>query len=212
MQNNKQTLTTGLAKLNITLTDAQLDQCLTFIELLKKWNKAYNLTAITDSEQMVIKHLLDSLALIPHLPKGSIIDVGSGAGLPGIPLAIALPTQAFTLLDSDGKRTRFCTQAKIELQLKNLTVINQRAEKYLPDHGYDVVLSRAFTNLPEMLHKTAQLCCNNGLFLAMKGQYPQRELEQLPTGYKVEQITELTVPMLNEDRHIVYIKKEHQDG
>lgn len=159
---------------------------LSYLLLLKKWNSAYNLTAVRDLESMVNKHILDSLAIIPWLKGDRIIDVGTGAGLPGIPLAITQPEKNFVLLDSNGKKTRFLNEVKRQLDLKNLEVVHFRVENYRPTQGFDTVISRAFSSLAQMIHWTEHLVATDGMWLAMKGRYPDAELHEIQKKYTVE--------------------------
>lgn len=198
-------LVQGIAALGLTLDSAQQERLLAYLALLVKWNKAYNLTAIRDPLEMVTKHLLDSLAVLPHLHGTQVLDVGSGAGLPGIPLAIADPAREFTLLDSNGKKTRFLLQAKGELGLSNLSVVHSRLEQYRPGQLFDTVTARAFASLADMTAGTAQLLAPGGSLLAMKGEFPQAELDALPLGFVVREIIALTVPGLEAQRHLVRI-------
>lgn len=147
-----------------------------YLLLLHKWNAAYNLTAVRDLDSMIGKHILDSLAILPWLQGNKIIDVGTGAGLPGIPLAIAKPETQFVLLDSNGKKTRFLNEVKRQLDLKNLEIVQFRVENYHPNAGFDTVISRAFSSLEQMIHWTQHLIAKDGLWLAMKGRYPDAEL------------------------------------
>ena len=179
-----------------------------YLILLQKWNRRYNLTSIVDAKEMVIKHILDSLAIRPFIVGQRIIDVGSGAGLPGIPLAITLPEKQFVLLDSRGKKTRFLTQVKIDLELKNVDIIGERCEKYHPAHCFDVVVARAFSNLSEMLKCTQHLVCQSGIFLAMKGVFPWEELNAIPNGFAVERIEPLHIPNLLAKRHVILMAKK----
>lgn len=205
MSNKRQEtlLRAGLVELGLNLRDHQVSQLLAFLNLLKKWNKAYNLTAIDDPEEMVALHLLDSLAILPHLEGQRFIDVGTGPGLPGIPLAIALPDKHFTLLDSNGKRVRFLFQVKVALGLKNIEEIHGRSEDYRPKEGFDGVISRAFTALPDMVDKTHHLLADTGTFYAMKGRMPEKELSELPKPYNVSSCYPLSVPGVGAERHLV---------
>ncbi|RUR18422.1 16S rRNA (guanine(527)-N(7))-methyltransferase RsmG [Legionella sp. km535] len=160
-----------------------------YLLLLKKWNTAYNLTAVREPEAMISKHLLDSLAILPWLKGNRILDVGTGAGLPGIPLAIANPDKHFVLLDSNGKKIRFLTEVKRQLDLKNLEVVQFRVENYHPAQGFDTVTSRAFSSLEQMIYWTKHLIANNGIWLAMKGRYPDTELNMIHQTYQVEKYT-----------------------
>lgn len=200
-----QTLAQGIAALGLPLDVARQERLLAYLALLVKWNKAYNLTAIRDPQEMVTKHLLDSLAVLPHLHGAQVLDVGSGAGLPGIPLAIYDPARQFTLLDSNGKKTRFLLQAKGELGLSNLSVVHSRLEQYRPGQLFDTVTARAFASLADMTAGTAHLLAPGGALLAMKGEYPQDELDALPPGFVVREIIALTVPGLEAQRHLVRI-------
>jgi len=182
----KALLKQGLQSLGLK---AVCDPLLQYLLLLNKWNVAYNLTAIRDLESMVSKHLLDSLAILPWLNGVRILDVGTGAGLPGIPLAIANPEIHFVLLDSNGKKTRFLQEAKRQLDLKNLEIVQFRVENYHPAQGFDTVISRAFSSLEQMIHWTEHLLAKDGNWLAMKGRYPDTELDIIQQKYRVERYT-----------------------
>lgn len=215
-----------MAALNLECGEHQKKQLLDFAALLLKWNRVYNLTSISDPQQIIIKHLLDSLTLVPFLqgprsgpePVGSpelvdgqqggkrIIDVGSGAGLPGLPLAIMFPDYNFLLLDSNSKKTRFIVQAVSELGLKNCHVETSPVQDFQPDRRFDIVTSRALTSLVEMIEKTAHLCAKNGLFLLMKGTFPTQELETLPDEVIVRSVDRVEVPGLDAERHIVCLQ------
>lgn len=182
---------------------------LQYLELLEKWNKVYNLTAVREKEEMVTHHLLDCLSIIPHLEylkETRVLDVGSGAGLPGIILALIKPEWKVTLLDSSHKKTSFLKQASIELGLQNVGVVTERAEQWQAPHLYDLIISRAFSDLAEFVDLTAHLCAPSGRFVAMKGLYPYEELEQLPSHIQQEQIISFQVPKLNAARHLVMLK------
>ncbi len=176
-----------------------------YLGLLQRWNGAYNLTAIRDPVQMVIKHLIDSLAVAPYIPSGAkhLIDVGTGAGLPGVPLALLNPHHHYDLLDSNGKKTRFLFQVKTELGLANMSVHRQRVESWKPPRPYDVVLSRAFASLADMVDGCSQLIDQHGCFLAMKGARPDAEMTALNEVCDVRAVHRLDVPGLKEDRHLV---------
>ena len=176
-----------------TTNDTLLETALAYLELLIKWNKAYNLTAVRDPAQMVTRHLLDSLAVLPYINGSHVIDVGSGAGLPGIPLALMCPERQFTLLDSNNKKTRFMTQAVIELGLKNVVVKHCRVEQ-LAEPPFDTVISRAFATIADMLTVAGHLAGTDGKYLAMKGVFPEEELAALPPGYHAEVVHTLQVP------------------
>jgi len=180
----------------------QLAQFEQYLALMTKWNKTYNLTAITDLDEMVVRHLLDSLAINPFLHGTQICDVGSGAGLPGIPLAIANSEKHFTLIDANNKKARFLTQVKIELKLDNVEVVHARAEEYQPKICFDTIVSRAFSSINVMLYTTKHLCCKDGIFLAMKGVYPEDELRDLDPNFKIKWVKELKIPELDAQRHL----------
>ncbi len=203
----RQQLETGIGRLGLSLSEHQLQQLLDYLGLLGKWNRAYNLTAVRDPAEMVSRHLLDSLSVVPFATGRRVIDVGTGPGLPGIPLAICYPQHAFTLLDSNGKKTRFLTQARMELGLQNVTVVNGRVEAHQPAEPYDQVISRAFSALQDMLAWTAHLCRPEGEFLAMKGLYPDDEVAALDPAFQVTASHALAVPGSEGQRHLLIIKK-----
>ena len=195
----------GLTALGVSLPQAARKSLLGYRDLLAKWNRTYNLTSITEPAQMISHHLLDSLAVLPHLPIGRVIDIGTGPGLPGIPLSIARPEQQFVLLDSNGKKTRFINQVVGELGLHNVTVINERVENYRPEKRFDVVISRAFATINDMLEASTHLVTEKGLFLAMKGKYPHSEVEQLPRGFELISAVPLTIKGLDAERHLLML-------
>lgn len=176
------------ALLELELCDTKVSLLNSYINLLDKWNKAYNLTAIRDINEMLDRHLVDSLSIAKHIQGERFIDVGTGPGLPGIPLAILYPEKHFTLLDSNGKKTRFLNQSKIELGLDNISIINDRIENCHPQQKFDGVLSRAFATLEDMLEGSEQVCEEGGHFYAMKGVYPEIELQAIGKPYKVQPI------------------------
>ncbi|WP_245929448.1 16S rRNA (guanine(527)-N(7))-methyltransferase RsmG [Agarilytica rhodophyticola] len=195
--------------MNYPLESSKISLLLDYLELLIKWNSAYNLSAIRDPEQMLYKHLLDSLSVAPFV-EGSLakhfIDVGTGAGLPGIPLAICYEDKQFTLLDSAGKKTRFLQQVVHTLGLKNVKVVNTRVESYVPEQGYDVVISRAFASLTDMIQWCKHLLTPDGQFWAMKGVFPQDELSDVEKHYMVESCSKLQVPGDVGERCLLIIK------
>ncbi|MGK0440605.1 MAG: 16S rRNA (guanine527-N7)-methyltransferase [Pseudohongiellaceae bacterium] len=206
----RQVLLAGIDDLSLSFTEQTIDKFLVYHQLLIKWNKAYNLTAVRDPLEMVGRHLLDSLSICQMLDGQRFIDVGAGAGLPGIVLAIAFPERQFDLLDSNGKKTRFLFQAKTELALGNIEIHHSRVEQYQVASGYDGVLSRAFANLADMVNTSEQLLAEGGYFYAMKGIYPEQELKQLselPKSYKVEHCYPLQVPGESAERHLVVIRR-----
>jgi len=203
-------LEAGMQNMGVDYTSLQRDQLLAYLELLISWNKAYNLTAIRDPAQMIALHLLDSLTVLPHVTGEHLIDVGTGAGLPGIPLAIMYPDKQFTLLDSNGKKTRFLFQVRCHLGLTNVVEIQSRVEQHQPRKCYDAVLSRAFTSIADMVDKCHHLLAAQGVFLAMKGKFPQSELSEVAKDYKVETSHTLQVPGVEGERHLIVIGRCHQ--
>ena len=201
----------GCDTLGLAPDPAQHSQLLEYLALLLKWNKAYNLTAVRDPGQMVTRHLLDSLAVAPHLPAGPVIDVGTGAGLPGVPLAIMIPATRFALLDSNGKKTRFLFQVKTALCLDNMQIHHARVESFRPPELFAAVVSRAFASLADMAAGCRHLLAPAGRLLAMKGAYPEQELAALDPQYKVSAVYALAVPGLDEQRHLVEIML-HDNG
>lgn len=180
---------------------------LDYLALLAKWNRVYNLTAIRGEMKWISHHLLDSLAVVPHLPAGRLVDAGSGAGLPGIPIAFACPERPVTLLDSNQKKGAFLTQASAELALTNVKVVIERAESYRPDHAFDIVISRAFSSIADFIRLAGHLCSPGGVLAAMKGARPDTEIAQLPDSWKAETIIPLHVPRLDAERHLVMLRK-----
>ncbi|QFU25078.1 16S rRNA (guanine(527)-N(7))-methyltransferase RsmG [Shewanella eurypsychrophilus] len=197
-----------LAEMNLTATEQQKKQLIGFVEMLNKWNKAYNLTAVRDPEQMLIRHVMDSLAVSEHLVGEHFIDVGTGPGLPGIPLAIMNPDKSFVLLDSLGKRIRFQKQVQHELSINNISSVESRVEAYEPEVKFDGVLSRAFASIEDMLHWCHHLPTENGCYYALKGQLADDEMAKLPEGFEVTDVIELTVPCLDEQRHLLRVVKK----
>ena len=198
-------LEAGLEQLGLALGEHQRAQLQAYLDLLERWNRRFNLTAVRDRDQMVIRHLLDSLSIRPFIRGRRVIDVGSGAGLPGIVLAIADPEREYTLLDSNGKKTRFLVQAKSVLGLRRLQVVQGRVERHRCDTGFDQILSRAFASLGAMIAACHHLLANAGEFLAMKGLYPEQELRDLPAGYDITAVDILRVPGLPEERCLLRI-------
>lgn len=201
----EQSIIEGVERLGIPLPDGAVERLAAYLALLERWNRAYNLTAVRDPDAMVIRHLLDSLSILPWIEGPRVLDVGSGAGLPGIPLAVARPGLAFCLLDSNGKRTRFLTQAVAELRLTNVEVVRSRVEDYQPPSLFNSVVSRAFATLAELLASAGRLCAPTGRLLAMKGVFPDDELARLPTGYVLAGVYPLHVPNLEAERHLVHL-------
>lgn len=197
----------GAQAMQIELSQAQQDSLMAYLGLFQKWNKAYNLTAIREPERMVSLHLLDSLAVHPYVQDvDNIIDVGTGPGLPGVVLAIMNPHKQFTLLDSNGKKTRFLFQARTALGLDNITIVNDRVEAYNPPQRFDMIISRAFASLADMTHWCQHLRAQDGCFLAMKGQYPDDEIRDIEPDFVVEETFVLTVPEVDGERHLLRIR------
>jgi len=199
-------LASGLEQMGLSLSTEQQDRLLDYIALLQKWNKVYNLTAVREPENMLYQHLLDSLAVLPYVGTGRLLDVGSGAGLPGIPLAVVKPELQISLLDSNHKKTTFLRQACIELGLSNVAVECVRVDIFTPQQSFDTVISRAFSDLSEFVRLSARLCRSGGTLLAMKGVYPHDELAQLPAEYQQVEVVALNVPGLEAQRHLVIIR------
>ncbi|MHB1231406.1 MAG: 16S rRNA (guanine(527)-N(7))-methyltransferase RsmG [Burkholderiales bacterium] len=203
-------LAAGLSALGLSLDAIQQQKLLDYLALIAKWNKVYNLTAVREPEAMLTQHLLDSLAVLPHLHATRVIDVGSGAGLPGIPFAIARPEWKIALLDSNHKKATFLRQACLELGLTNTEVVCERVEQYQPSEKFNTVISRAFSDLGEFARLTAHLAAKDGKLYAMKGVYPHDELGRLPPQFKAQEVIPLTVPGMDASRHLVIMGVEEQ--
>ncbi|WP_174509653.1 16S rRNA (guanine(527)-N(7))-methyltransferase RsmG [Klebsiella oxytoca] len=195
-----------LAEAGISLSDHQKNQLVGYVGLLDKWNKAYNLTSVRDPNEMLVRHILDSIVVAPHLKGSRFIDVGTGPGLPGIPLAIVCPQSHFTLLDSLGKRVRFLRQVQHELKLDNIEPVQSRVEAFPAEPPFDGVISRAFASLNDMVSWCHHLPTEEGAFYALKGVAQEEEMANLPDGYVVSEVIELQVPQLEGERHLVLIK------
>jgi 16S rRNA (guanine527-N7)-methyltransferase len=198
-------LTAGLAELGIVLDAAQRETLLAYLRLLAKWNRAFNLTAIRDPREMVPRQLLDSLSVLPQLRGRRVLDVGSGAGLPGVPLAVARPDAAFVLLDANGKKVRFLRQAVLELGLANVAPVQARVEAYRPTERVDTIVSRAFASLGDMVRASARLLAPDGRWVAMKGPGERVERRDLPAGLHVDSVA-VALPGLRADRRLVIIE------
>ncbi len=201
MDDCRKILVSGLEALNQELTEHQIEQLLTYIALIEKWNKSYNLTSIRDKVSMVPMHLLDSLAIVPFITGKRVIDIGTGAGLPGIVLAVCFPDIEFVLLDSNAKKTRFVQQAILELKLKNISICHNRVELYRPEHNFDIAITRAFASLEDIMRLTTHLLNNGGVLLAMKGQIPDVSMLE---AAKTE-LYPLSVPGIEGERCLVKI-------
>ncbi|HET7570229.1 MAG TPA: 16S rRNA (guanine(527)-N(7))-methyltransferase RsmG [Gammaproteobacteria bacterium] len=196
----------GVGALGIELDAAQRHKLCNFVRLIDKWNRAYNLSAIRTSGEMVNRHLVDSLSALPFVRAGRLLDVGTGAGLPGIPLAIARPTMDVVLLDGNGKKTRFCVQAAGELELDNVGVVHSRAEDYEPDEGFDTVISRAFGSLAAFAATAGHLLRAGGRLVAMKGNVTDEERAALPASWRVIENRPLTVPGAKSGRRVLVLE------
>ncbi|AAK03570.1 TPA: 16S rRNA (guanine(527)-N(7))-methyltransferase RsmG [Pasteurella multocida] len=190
----------------LSITDQQKEQLIKLVLLLNKWNKAYNLTSVRDPMEMLVKHILDSVVVSPHLQGKHFIDVGTGPGLPGLPLAIVNPNKHFVLLDSLGKRISFIRNAIRELGLDNVEAVLSRVEEYHPEQPFDGVLSRAFASLKDMTDWCQHLPKQDGYFYALKGLYHQEEVEELSEKFTIQQVIRLQVPELIGERHLVIVK------
>jgi 16S rRNA (guanine527-N7)-methyltransferase len=201
-------LRSKLQQTDIEVTEQQQNKLIDFILMMNKWNKAYNLTSVRDPQDMVLKHLLDSIVIAPYITEKVYIDVGTGPGLPGIPLAILYPDKTFILLDSLGKRVRFMTQVAHELKITNIQPVQSRVEDYVSTLQIDGVLSRAFASLKDMLHWCQHLVNSSGNFMALKGQLSEQEINELPAEFILKEVIKLSVPGVEGDRHLIKIQKK----
>lgn len=206
----RQRLSAGLAEQAAGVPASAIEPLLDYLDLLLRWNAAYNLTAVRDPDEMVTRHLLDSLAVLPYVQGARLADLGSGAGLPGIPLALARPFDEVLLVDSNGKKARFLREAVRRLGLTQTRVAEARVEAVRGQ--FDCVTARAFATLADMLAWGGHLLAPGGLWLALKGRFPQDELEQVPPGFRVEAIERLRVPGLDADRHVVAIRRDRHEA
>ena len=202
-------LMAGAAELGIPLSAAQAGQLLQLLDELDDWNQRMNLTAIRERAQQITKHLLDSLTVHAHLQGTSVVDIGTGAGFPGLPLAVTLPQVQFTLVDSTAKKLKFVEHAAQALGLHNVQTVHTRAEAYRPKERFDCVVSRAVGALETFVKGSGHLCVGGGRLLAMKGRYPTEELTHIPSGWKVAAVHRLNVPGLDEQRHLVELCRSH---
>lgn len=209
MKDWQQELDEGLRALGVA---GHADVLRRYVDLLVRWNRAFNLTAVRDPAEMVPRHILDSAVIAPFAGPGPLVDVGTGAGLPGIVLAVLRPDLEVMLLDSNGKKTRFCRQAVSELGLGNVAVTQVRVEDYRPREGFATVVSRAFASLADFVTGTRHLLIEGGTFLAMKGAYPHEELHALPADVRVVGVHPLAVPGLDAERHVVEIAMRSEDA
>ncbi|NJO13440.1 MAG: 16S rRNA (guanine(527)-N(7))-methyltransferase RsmG [Gammaproteobacteria bacterium] len=202
-------LIAGAAQLGIALSATQAEQLLRLLDELDVWNQRMNLTAIRERPQQITKHLLDSLSLQPWLRGQRILDIGTGAGFPGLPLALVNPQRSFTLLDATAKKLKFIEHAKALLSLGNVQTVHARAESYRPPVRFETVVSRAVGPVNQFIHFAGPLCAGGGRLLAMKGRHPQAEIESLPSGWKLAAIHPVVVPALDEQRHVVELCRSH---
>jgi 16S rRNA (guanine527-N7)-methyltransferase len=200
-------LTSGAAELGVILDEPAQHALLSFLALLKRWNKVYNLTAIKGDDNMLTRHLLDSLSVVTAIKGSRLIDIGTGAGLPGIPIAITNPHIHVTLLDSNAKRCRFLRQVQAQLKLDNVSIVQKRVEEYQPAEKFDNLLSRAFSSLHSFISSSAHLLAEDGQFIAMKGIWPGDETEQLTSDFIIDEVVKIMVPGLPDQRHLVICKK-----
>lgn len=202
----EQRLGAGLELLDCRLSAQTQAQLLHYLAELQQWNKAYNLTAVRDADGMVIRHLLDSISVLSQVTDARCLDIGTGAGLPGMVLAIINPEQQWTLLDSNGKKTRFLTQARIALGLNNVTVVNARVEKWQNEAPFDGVISRAFTELPRFAELARPFCADGGRVLAMVGKRPPQSVGDALGGCRLTRIEQLHAPFDEGERHLVELR------
>lgn len=202
----------GLAALRVDLDAKTRAKLLQFLELLAHWNRAYNLTAVREIEQMLPRHLLDSLSAVPYLYGKRVLDIGTGAGLPGVPLALARPDLQFTLLDSNAKKIRFVRQAIYDLRLPNVETAHVAVERYQPPEPFDTLIARAVAAIPDMLNNCRHLVAPGSRVLAMKGVYPEEELAALDRGFRVRDVVNLAVPGLDAARHLVILEPVSENG
>ena len=206
--NPAEQLAQGLAAMDIGLPAAAQHKLLDYASLLYKWNKTYSLTAMREADKAVSHHLLDSLAVLPFVPIGRLLDVGSGGGLPGIPLAIARPELQVTLLDSNSKKTAFLQQAAIELALPNISVHCGRVEQYHPTFGFEAITSRAFSELADFVRLSRHLLAPGGCWLAMKGVWPHDEIARLPDDVALLAVHRLEIPGVDGERHLAVLESD----
>ena len=199
----------GASQLGLTLTETQASALIRLLDELDDWNQRMNLTAIRERAQQITKHLLDSLTVHAHLHGSSVADIGTGAGFPGLPLAVVLPQMQFTLVDSTAKKLKFVEHAAQTLGLHNVQTVHTRAEAYRPKERFDCVVSRAVGPIETFVKGSGHLCVGGGRLLAMKGRYPTDELEHIPSGWKLAAVHRLNIPGLDEQRHLVELCRSH---
>ena len=205
MSNVSKIWCSGLKSLDCKPTEAQTALLKQYVDLLERWNKIYNLTAVREVKDMIPLHIFDSLVVANLIKGDNCLDVGSGAGLPTIPLAILQPERQFTALDTNGKKTRFIQQAVIELGLKNVSVVQSRVEDWKPDVKFDAIISRAFASIHDFVHSSSRHLAEKGALYAMKGHYPKAEIVYLSKAYKLKETHQLSVPFVDGERHLLEI-------
>ncbi|MBU2864206.1 16S rRNA (guanine(527)-N(7))-methyltransferase RsmG [Reinekea forsetii] len=202
-QDYRAQLERGIAQLELPLNDEQIERLLAYHAMLVKWNKAYNLTSVRDPAQMIARHLIDSLSIVPFIKPTNLLDVGTGPGLPGMIIALINPALPVYMLDSNGKKTRFLNQVKMELKVDNAEVVHHRLESWQPGQDFNQITSRAFATLSDMVGFSRHLLSSDGRFIAMKGQYPEDEIAQLPEDIDVLAVSPIKVPGNEGERHMV---------
>lgn len=208
MQTLSHHLNQALTENNISLNSDAKQKILNYLNLMTIWNQVFNLTTITDPKEMIYLHIIDSLIVAPFLQGNRLLDVGSGAGLPGIPLAILNPQQEWVLLDKNSKKTRFLTQACAELNLGNVSVVHSRSEDFQPSDCFDSILSRALGTIRMFVETTRHLLCEQGVEIAMKGKLPQEEIDDIPNDFVAKSITRLNIKGTNVERHIICLQRD----
>ena len=197
----------GLEAMRLDVPPDAVSRLVTYLDLVSKWNRVHNLTAVREPEQMVVLHVLDSLSVLPDIGgTATVLDVGSGAGLPGIPIAIAKPHTRVTLLDSSHKKCAFLEQARIDVALANIDVVCERVEQWRPPERFEIIVSRAFSDLADFVGQAQHLLAPGGRLIAMKGVYPFEELDRIPASHRVSEVRELHVPSLEAKRHVVVVQ------
>lgn len=208
MSHLKNLLKQALAENQYELSDHMQQQLVHYLEMMQSWNRIINLTSITEPREMVYLHIIDSLSVMPYLHGNRLLDIGTGAGLPGIPLAITHPDQHWVLLDKNSKKTRFLTQVIAELKLAHVSAVHSRGEDFQPAYCFDSILGRAFGSIRLFAETTGHLLCPNGKLIAMKGKYPEEEINDIPKSFTIQDITRLELNGMNVERHIVRLIKE----
>jgi 16S rRNA (guanine527-N7)-methyltransferase len=207
MQSIDQLLSKALQENHLKLDSLAKEKLIHYLQLLKTWNRVFNLTTITKPDEMVYLHLIDSLMVFPYLKGTHLLDVGSGAGLPGLPLAVLNPKQQWVLLDKNNKKTRFLTQVVAELGLDNVKIIHGRSEDFHPAQCFDSILSRALGTISTFINVTEHLACPDGVFIAMKGKYGRDELDRLPKGFTIQKVADVDIKGMDIERHIICLVK-----